>query len=123
MKKKILLIEDESVLTRMYKVKLSLAGFKVMTAIDVKDGLKLAKKEKPDLILLDILLPRKNGIVFLEKQQKTPAISSIPVIVFSNYDDIATKKRAAELGVKAYLIKTDHTPEAILRRIRSYLKK
>ena len=123
MKKKILLIEDEHVLVKMYEKNLSEAGFEVLTAFEAKEGLKLAKKEKPDLIILDILLPRENGIFFLKKFRKDPKISSIPVVAFSNYDDPLTKKQAAELGAKAYLIKTNYTPKQLLRKIKGYLKK
>jgi len=121
MVKKILIIEDEKILADMYKEKFELAGFKVSLAIEAKEGLILAKKEKPDLILLDILLPKENGIFFLEKRGEIPEISSTPVVAFSNYDDPLIKERAKELGVKDYLIKTDFTPEEIVNKIKEYL--
>jgi len=120
--KKILLIEDEPVLARMYRDKFTQAGFEVFLAFEIKDGLALAKKEKPDLILLDILLPRENGIAFLTRLKKDPKISSIPVVAFSNYDDPETKREALKLGVKDYLIKTDYTPQEIIEKIKTYLK-
>jgi len=122
MKKKILLIEDEQILVKMYRDKFSQAGFEVFLAFESKEGLALVKKERPDLIVLDILLPRENGIVFLTRLRKDPEISSIPVVTFSNYDDPATKKEAAKLGVKDYLIKTNYTPQEIVEKIKSYLK-
>ena len=120
--KKILLIEDEKILAEMYRDKFTQAGFKVYLTFESKEGLALAKKEKPDLILLDILLPRENGIVFLTRLKKDPEISSIPVVAFSNYDDPETKKRALELGVKDYLIKTNYTPQEIIKKIKEHLK-
>lgn len=120
--KKILLIEDEKMLAEMYKDKLSQAGFEVISAFDSREGLVLAKKEKPDLIVLDILLPRENGVFFLEQSKKDPEIASIPVVAFSNYDDPETKKRTLQLGVKDYLIKTNYTPEEIVKKIKSYLE-
>jgi len=120
--KKILLIEDERDLVRMYKKKLSQEGFKVISAIEAEEGLRIARKEKPDLIVLDILLPRENGIYFLRKLRELPDISSIPVLAFSNYDDPMTKKQAIELGAKDYLIKTNHTPKQIVRKIKGYLE-
>jgi len=119
--KKILLIEDEKILAEMYRDKFTQAGLKVYLAFDSKEGLALAKKEKPDLIVLDILLPKENGIVFLTWLRKEPEISSIPVVAFSNYDDPATKRQAAKLGVKDYLIKTSYTPSEIVAKIKQLL--
>lgn len=117
-----LIIEDEKILAEMYQDKFTQAGFKVILAIDSKEGLRLAKREKPDLIVLDILLPRENGIIFLEWLRKDPEISSIPVVVFSNYDDPRTKKEAAKFGIKDYLIKANYTPKEIVEKVKSYLK-
>lgn len=120
--KKILLIEDEKILAEMYKDRFTREGFEVFLAFESKEGLKIAKKEKPDLIILDILLPRENGIVFLTWLRKDSEISSIPVVAFSNYDDPATKREAAKLGVKEYLIKTNYTPQEIVEKIKGYLR-
>jgi DNA-binding response OmpR family regulator len=120
--KKILIIEDEKILAEMYREKLEMEGFKVSLAFDVKEGIELSKKEKPDLILLDILLPVENGVSFLKKQKEDKEISEIPVIAFSNYDDPETRKRAFELGVKEYLIKANYTPGEIVEKIKNYLK-
>jgi two-component system alkaline phosphatase synthesis response regulator PhoP len=120
--KKILIIEDEKMLAEMYKEKLEMEGFKVSLAFDVKEGIELSKKEKPDLILLDILLPVENGTSFLKRQKEDKEIFEIPVIAFSNYDDQKTKKEAMELGVKEYLIKTNYTPTEIIEKIKKYLR-
>jgi two-component system alkaline phosphatase synthesis response regulator PhoP len=120
--KKILIIEDEKLLAEMYKDKLEIEGFKVFLAFSVKEGIELAKREKPDLILLDILLPMENGLSFLERRKKEEDIAQIPVIAFSNYQDQRTKKEALEKGVKEYLIKTDYTPKEIIEKIKNYLK-
>lgn len=120
--KKILLIEDEKILMEMYEEKLIEAGFEVICAVEAKEGLVLAKKKKPDLIILDILLPRENGVYFLGRLKKDSEIASIPVVVFSNYDDPETKKEALRLGAKEYLIKTNYTPQEIIEKIKTYLK-
>jgi DNA-binding response OmpR family regulator len=122
MSKKILIVEDEKILRDMYAEKFSRAGFKVILAQDSQQGLKLAKKEKPDLILLDILLPKENGIFFLKQMRKDPQIAECEVVAFSNYDDPQTKKEAKELGVKGYLIKTNYTPKEIVEKVKEYLK-
>lgn len=118
----ILVIEDERMLAEMYRDKLERSGFKVHSAFDAEEGLEMAIKVKPNLILLDILLPRENGISFLEKMRQTKEISSIPVITFSNFDDSQAKVSAQKLNVKDYLIKTDYTPKEIVEKIRQYLK-
>lgn len=119
---KILIIEDEKILAEMYKDKFSRAGFEVFLAFDSKEGLEITKKEKPDLILLDILLPQEDGIVFLNWLKNEPEIASIPVVAFSNYDEPKTKKEAFELGVKEYLIKSNYTPEEVVQKIKNYLR-
>jgi two-component system, OmpR family, alkaline phosphatase synthesis response regulator PhoP len=119
--KKILIIEDEKVLSEMYKFKFAKEGYEVLSAMEVEEGLGLAKSEKPDLIILDILLPKENGISLLEKRQNMKEILDIPVIVLSNFDDNETKSKAFSLGAKDYLIKSNFDPHEILSKIKSYL--
>jgi len=120
--KKILLVEDEKILAEMYRDKFTQAGFEVFLAFEAKEGLKLAEKEKPDLVVLDILLPKENGITFLTWLRKKSETSLISVVAFSNYDDPETKREAFRLGVKDYLIKTNYTPQEIIEKIKNYLK-
>jgi len=115
---KILIIEDEKNLAEMYRNKLAQAEFEVILVEDTKKGLISAKKEKPDLILLDILLPKENGISFLTKLRNDPEIAATSVIAFSNYDDPETKKQAYKLGIKEYLLKTNYTPQEIVEKIK-----
>ena len=119
--KKILIIEDEEILAEMYRDRFKQAGFKVAMASSAEEGLEAALKEKPGLILLDILLPRENGIGFLEKLRKNPKTASIKVVAFSNYDDPLTKKKAYEFGVREYLIKTNYTPQEVVQKIKKHL--
>jgi len=122
MKKKILIIEDEKILGEMYRDKFIQVGFEVVWADSAEEGMRVVSKEKPDLILLDILLPRASGIGFMEWLKKQKELSPIPpVVAFSNYDEPATKKEALSLGVKDYLIKTNYTPQEIVDRVKSYL--
>lgn len=123
MKNKILIIEDEKILAEMYKEKFEAEGFDVFLAFDSQEGFEVAKKEKPELILLDILLPSENGICLLQKIKKDNNVSKIPVIAFSNYDDQKTKNEAMELGAIDYIIKANHTPQEIIEKIKNYLKK
>ncbi len=119
---KILIIEDEKILSEMYRLKFAKEGYEVISAMDVREGMDLAKSEKPDLIILDILLPKENGIKFLEERQGLKEIAGIPVIVLSNFDDPETKRKAFALGAVDYLIKSNYNPQDILDKINSYLK-
>ena len=121
MSKKILIVEDEKILAEMYRDKFILAGFEIILAGSAEEGHKFLLKEKPDLILLDILLPRENGITFLTKLRKNTETSSIPVVAFSNFDDPSAKKEVLSLGAKDYLIKTAYTPQEIIKKIKNYL--
>jgi CheY-like chemotaxis protein len=120
--KKILLVEDEEMVIDMYKEKFEREGFEVVAVMTAEEGLDLVKKEKPDLILLDILLPKKNGTFFMTEMKKDPEIAKIPVVALSNYEHPETKKRTLELGVKDYLIKTNFTPKELVEKIKQYLK-
>lgn len=122
-KKKILIIEDEKMLREMYRDKLCRENFEVVSVDSAEEGIKIIPKEKPNLILLDILLPKANGLDFMEWFRKEKKFSAIPIIAFSNYDEPAAKKEALKLGVKDYLIKTNYTPKEIVIKIKKYLKK
>lgn len=121
MAKKILIIEDEKILSEMYTEKFQQAGFEVFSSVKAEEGLEVAKREKPDLIILDMLLPTGDGISFLQRLREENEISMTPVVVFSNFDDPEKKKAAFRLGVKDYLIKTNHTPREIIEKIKTIL--
>lgn len=118
--KKILLIEDEPALVDLYKLKFTKEGFNVITALDGESGMQFARTEKPDFIILDILLPVRNGIAFLKKLRSEPEISKIPVFVFSCLDEEDVKKQAYDLGVEDYILKTKYTPDQLVNEIKSY---
>ncbi len=119
--KKILIIEDEKMLAEMYKDRFLHEGYDVYSSYDAEEGMKMALKVKPDLIILDILLPRANGTEFLEKKEKINEIKEIPVIAYSNYDDNTYKEKSKKLGVKEYLIKTNYTPKEISEIVKKYI--
>lgn len=119
---KILLIEDDKALAGIYKDKFKEAGYDTDLFFLAEDGIKYLKTEKPDLIVLDMLLPKKNGIWFLEKLSKIKSLSAVPIISLSNFDDPETKREAFKLGIKEYLIKTDYTPQELLAKIKNYLE-
>jgi two-component system alkaline phosphatase synthesis response regulator PhoP len=119
--KKILIIEDEKILAEMYKFKLSKEGFEVFHVMDVDSGIEIAKKEIPNLVLLDILLPKESGINYLIKSKAIKEIASIPVLVLSNFDDQETKSKAFDNGAKDYMIKSNHDPHEIVDKVKKLL--
>ncbi len=123
MAKKILIIEDEKMLAEMYYDRFTHEGFEVYSAFDAEEGMEMVKKVKPDLILLDILLPRENGTDFLERLRKEKDVGDTKVIAYSNYDEEKSRERAKKLGAKDYLLKTNYTPREILAIIRKHIEK
>jgi DNA-binding response OmpR family regulator len=118
MEKNILIIEDDSFLRDLISKKLSSAGFSVSEANDGESGLKKVKEEKPDLILLDLLLPSTDGFEVLSKVKADTDTSSIPIIVLSNLGQKEDVDRAMGLGANDYLIKAQFTPEEIIIKVR-----
>lgn len=120
---KILIVEDEQNLAQMYQELFEQEGYQVSSAGDVEEALETTKEVKPDLILLDILLPGETGVSFLSqlRQSDNQEITDTTVIAFSNYNDPQTKKEASEWGIKEYLIKTDYTPAEILDKVEQYI--
>ena len=123
MKTKILIIEDDQFLREFLFKKLNEENFEVLAAKEGKEGVELAKKEKPDLILLDLILPKKNGYEVLEDLKKNPLTSEIPVLVLSNLGQKEEIEEAFRKGAKDYLVKAYFSLEEIVSKIRLLLKK
>jgi len=122
-KEKILVIEDEKVLLEAIAKKLQLDGYEVQTAADGEEGLNKIFKDKPDLILLDILMPKVDGFGVLTKLNSDPAYAKIPVIIISNSGQPVEIERAMSLGVKDYLIKAEFDPEEVIAKVKNTLLK
>lgn len=122
MPKKIILVEDEAVLREMYIQKFTQEGLNVIPAESAEEALDLIKKEMPDLILLDIILPKKNGSYLLEQIRNDPKTANIAVVAFSNYDNPLIRKKTKELGALAYILKTDYTPKQVVEKVKNFLK-
>ncbi len=120
---KILIIEDDIFLGDVLIQKLKAADYDVHLARDGVSGLKQIREQHPDLVLLDIILPKMNGYEVLEAKQKDSAIRSIPVIVISNSGQPLEINRALALGVKDYLIKAQFDPEEVIVKVRLQLGK
>src|SRR3989338_4338560 len=115
----ILIIEDDAVLLAALTEKLQFSGYRVSAAGDGAIGLDLIRTEKPDLILLDILLPKKNGFEILADIKDDGEISKIPVIVISNSGQPVEIKKLLELGVKDYLVKAEFRSEEHTSELQS----
>lgn len=118
----ILLVEDDSFLAEMYATKLSIEGFEVSLAQDGEKGIRLAQKEIPDLILLDILLPKKDGFEVLETIKKDDPTKNIPVILLTNLSQKEDIDRGLKLGAIDYLIKAQFMPSEVVEKIKKHLK-
>lgn len=116
-KKKVLLIEDEEIITELLEKKLISEGYEVSTAKDGESGLKLMKTVKPDLVLLDVILPLMDGFEVMEKMQENPELKRIPVVIVSNSGQPVEIGRAKELGAKDWLIKTDFDPQELIEKV------
>ena len=122
MSKNILVVEDDKFLRELIAQKLSKEGYKVFEAIDGEEGIKKIQKEKPDLVLLDLILPGIDGFEVLSKMKKDSTISSIPVIILSNLGQKDDVERGLKLGAVDYLIKAHFTPGEIVDKVRDVLK-
>lgn len=119
--KTILFIEDESALQKTFGDLLIQEGHKMIPALDGETGLKLAKKEKPDLILLDLILPKIHGFQVLKKLKEDPETKEIPIIILTNLEDMGDVEKALELGATTYLVKANYTLEEVLEKIKKAL--
>jgi len=121
--KKILFIEDESALQQTLGTVLKREGYEVVTALNGEIGLKLAKTQSPDLILLDLILPKMDGFVVLEKLREAPETKEMPVIILTNLERMEDVERALELGAATYLVKANYTLKEVVEKVRQALAK
>ncbi|MFC1789457.1 PleD family two-component system response regulator [Patescibacteria group bacterium] len=123
MAKKILLIEDEELMISLLHKKLEKEGYKMSLARDGEEGLKLMKEVSPDLILLDIVMPKMGGMEVLEEMAKDKELSKIPVIIISNSGQPVELDRAQQLGARDWLIKTEFDPQEVFEKVVSQIGK
>src|SRR3989338_1976412 len=120
--KKILCVEDEEALQQAMGKMLEQHNYNVLKALDGEIGLKVAQKEMPDLILLDLILPKKNGFEVLEELKNDQATKNIPVIVLTNLEGSAEVERALSLGATTYLVKANYNLNDVLAKIKGVLE-
>ena len=116
--KKILVVEDEELIGDLLQRKLLQEGYYASVAKDGEEALKQIREEKPDIILLDIVLPRLNGFEVLAELKEDEALRQIPVIIISNSGQPAEIEKAKELGVRDWLVKTEFDPQEVLEKVK-----
>jgi len=121
--KKILFIEDEQALQRALGDILGKEDYEVISALDGETGLKLAETKEPDLILLDVILPKMKGFDVLKKLKEDPDTKEIPVIILTNLEEMQHVEEALRLGATTYLVKTDYTLEEVIEKVKKSLTK
>jgi len=122
MAKKILIVEDDKFLRELIAQKLIKEGYNIVEAVDGEKGIKSVKEEKPDLILLDLILPGIDGFEVLAKIKEDPVLSQIPVIILSNLGQKDDIERGLKIGAVDYLIKAHFTPGEIIEKVKAVLK-
>ncbi|MCL5435814.1 MAG: response regulator [Patescibacteria group bacterium] len=120
--KKILVVEDEPSILKAVVEVLGMHGYQVFSATDGEHGLALASEVKPDLVLLDLILPGKNGFEVLKELKSTVGLSDIPVIISSNLGDEEEVQQGLKLGAADYLIKADYDLDEVVKIVAKNLK-
>lgn len=116
-KKHILIVEDESFLVEMYKTSFEQAGYKVSVALNGVPVMDMVKKEHPQLILLDIVMPEKDGYTVIRELKKDKITKTTPVLIFSNLAQDYEIKKGLKLGADDYFVKTDYTPAQLVSKV------
>jgi DNA-binding response OmpR family regulator len=122
MAKKILIVEDDKFLRELIVKKLSNEGYDVIEAVDGEQGIQKIRDTKPDLVLLDLILPGIDGFGVLMQKKEDPFIALIPVIVLSNLGQKEDVDKGIGLGATDYLIKAHFTPGEIIEKVRNIIK-
>jgi CheY-like chemotaxis protein len=118
---KILLIEDDPYVQRMYQRMFGHQNFELIFASNGNQGLELAQKRKPNIILLDILMPGLSGLEVLERLKAEGDTKDIPVFILSNLADETTIDTAKKLGAEEYIVKADFSPEQVVEEVKKYI--
>lgn len=119
---KILLIEDDALIVKIYSTRLKADGFTVLSADNGEDGIALAEKELPNLIVLDVMMPRLDGFSVLEKLRGNVSLHSIPILVYSNLAQDQEIEKAKQLGATEFIVKANISPTELVNKIKSYIK-
>ncbi len=121
-KKKVLLVEDDTMIIKMYDRKLTMDGFEVFSSFNGEEGLEILSREIPDVILLDIMMPKMNGFEMLKRVKADSRYKDIPVIILTNLGDRSEDvKKSKELGASDHLVKANTALRDISAKIKEIL--
>jgi len=120
--KKILFIEDEAAIQKTLGESLRKRGYEVQSALDGEIGLRMAKQGNPDLILLDLILPKKHGLEVLEELRKDDNTKDTPVIILTNLENVGEVEKAIELGATTYLVKANYSLDEVIKKKKKTLE-
>lgn len=120
--KSVLIIEDDPLMMRMYQRVFKFSGINAEAASDGKEGLEKAKRRKPALILLDVMMPQMNGLEVLGELKNNSDTKDIPVIMLTNISGSKDSKKALAMGAVEYIVKSDYNPEEVADKAKKYLK-
>ncbi len=118
---KILIIEDDPLMQRMYQKAFSFDKYEVSVAGDGVEGLDKVRSEKPTVVLLDVMMPKMNGLETLVKIKSDPEIKSIPVIMLTNLAGSADAEKALESGAVKYIVKSEQEPKEVVKMVKEII--
>jgi len=119
--KTILIVEDDESISNMYQTKMKQLGLNILAAADGARGLEEAKKQKPDLIILDVILPQLDGFSILEELKKGKETAKIPVLMLTNLSTTEDQEKANKLGANGYIVKANITPAELSETVKKIL--
>jgi DNA-binding response OmpR family regulator len=117
----LLVVEDDKFYANIYRVKFAKEGFETRLASDGDEALKMAREKKPDLILLDLIMPRKDGFETLKEIKADPELKNIRVVIFSNLSQDEDIKRVMDAGAHDYIVKANISLQDMVNRVKGYL--
>lgn len=122
LKKKILIVEDDVALRNVYEMRLKIEGYDIIVSGDGEEGLSLAVKEKPDLVLLDLMMPKISGMDVLDILKSTPETKKIPVLILTALTQDSVKTKGYVFGADDFMVKSESKLEEIVGKVKSLLK-
>lgn len=118
----ILLVEDDAFLAEIYMTRLTGGGFEVVIAHDGEEAMSLAREIRPSLVLLDLVLPKRDGFSVLEEIKKDEELKNIPVVILSNLGEPQDIERGKKLGASSYIVKAHFTPTEVFNEVKKILE-
>jgi two-component system, OmpR family, alkaline phosphatase synthesis response regulator PhoP len=120
---KILIVEDDPLIVKIYTTRLTADGYTVISAENGADGINLAETDYPDLVVLDVMMPKMDGFEVLERLRKNEKFKTTPILLYSNLAQEEEIARALALGATEFIVKANLSPLEMVAKIKSYLTK